>query len=144
MKKTLYWWLMVCVIGAGVYFTYSSGWLVPLYNNDITHLTYLITAILGITTVSIGYKAFKGRSMHLEWFASDIVLSLGMVGTIVGFMVMLHGTFRKIDVADMESVRLVLAAMSSGLYTALSTTLLGLVASVIIKCQISVIDPEDR
>jgi biopolymer transport protein ExbB/TolQ len=82
--------------------------------------------------------------MHLEWFASDLVLSLGMIGTIVGFMIMLYGTFGEIDVTDMESVRNVLSAMSSGLYTALSTTLLGLISSVILKCQISIIDPEDR
>ena len=82
--------------------------------------------------------------MHLEWFASDVVLSLGMIGTIVGFMVMLFGTFSEIDVTDMASIRAVLAAMGTGLYTALSTTLMGLIASVILKCQISIIDPEDR
>jgi hypothetical protein len=144
MKRMLYWWLIVCVIGVGVYLTYVYDLLIPLYDNDITRLTYLITAVLGLTTASIGYKAFKKRSMHLEWFASDVVLSLGMVGTIVGFMVMLYGTFSQIDVTDVASVRAVLAAMSSGLYTALSTTLLGLISSVLIKCQISILDPEDR
>jgi small-conductance mechanosensitive channel len=144
MKKMLYWWLIVCVIGVGAYITYAYNLLIPLYSNDITHLTYLITLILGLTTISIGYKAFKKRSMQLEWFASDVVLSLGMIGTIVGFMVMLYGTFSQIDVTDMASVRAVLAAMTSGLYTALSTTLLGLISSVLIKCQISILDPEDR
>lgn len=144
ITKMLFWWLIVCVVGLCGYLTHTSGWLLPLYNNDITHLTYLITVILGITTLSIGYKAYRNKTMHLEWFASDIVLSLGMIGTIVGFMVMLYGTFGEIDVTDMESVRNVLSAMSSGLYTALSTTLLGLISSVILKTQISIIDPEDR
>ena len=144
MKKMLYWWLMVCMMGVGVYLTYAYDLLIPLYNNDITHLTYLITVILGISTISIGYKTFKKKTMHLEWFASDVVLSLGMIGTIVGFMVMLYGTFSEIDVTDMASIRAVLAAMGTGLYTALSTTLMGLIASVVLKCQISIIDPEDR
>mgnify|MGYP003661666453 CR=1 FL=1 len=111
MKRMLYWWLIVCVIGVGVYLTYVYDLLIPLYDNDITRLTYLITAVLGLTTASIGYKAFKKRSMHLEWFASDVVLSLGMVGTIVGFMVMLYGTFSQIDVTDVASVRAVLALL---------------------------------
>ena len=144
ITKMLFWWLIVCLVGICTYLTHASGWLFPLYNNDMTHLTYLITVILGLTTLSIGYKAWRNRSMHLEWFASDLVLSLGMIGTIVGFMIMLYGTFGEIDVTDMESVRNVLSAMSSGLYTALSTTLLGLISSVILKCQISIIDPEDR
>ena len=143
MKKLLYWWLTICLIGVCTYLAHTSGWLIPLYTNDITHLTYLITIILGFATLSVGYKAWRNKKMHLEWFASDLVLSLGMIGTIVGFMVMLYGTFGEIDVTDMESVRAVLAAMSSGLYTALSTTLLGLISSVILKVQISVIDPED-
>ena len=131
-------------MGVGIYLAHASGWVVPLYNNDITNITYLISALMVLATLSIGYKAYHTKSMHLEWFVSDVVLSLGMIGTIVGFMVMLYGTFGEIKVDDMESVRSVLSAMSSGLYTALSTTLMGLIASVALKVQISVVDPEDK
>ena len=131
-------------MGVGIYLAHSSDWVVPLYNNDITNITYLISALMVLATLSVGYKAYRNKSMHLEWFVSDVVLSLGMIGTIVGFMVMLYGTFGEIKVDDMESVRSVLSAMSSGLYTALSTTLMGLIASVALKVQISVVDPEDK
>ena len=144
MKKMLYWWLIVCVMGVGIYLAHSSDWVIPLYNNDITNITYLISALLVLANISIGYKAYRNLSMHLEWFISDVVLSLVMIGTIVGFMVMLYGTFVDIRVDDMESVRSVLGAMSSGLYTALSTTLMGLIASVALKVQISIVDPEDK
>jgi len=123
MKDFLYWWLIVCVVGASSYITHTMGWLVPLYTNDITYITFLITVVTILTTASLGYK-FKmsdANSVDVEWFVSDVVLTLGMLGTIIGFMIMLQGTF---------------SSMSQGLFTALNTTLLGLVSSIILKVQL--------
>jgi len=114
------------------------GWLVPLYTNDLTYITFLITVIAGLTTLSLGYK-FKmsdANSVDVEWFVSDVVLTLGMLGTIIGFMIMLQGTFSSIEFNDVHSIRLALSSMSQGLFTALNTTLLGLVSSIILKVQL--------
>ena len=138
MKDFLYWWLIVCVVGASSYITHTMGWLVPLYTNDITYITFLITVIAGLTTLSLGYK-FKmsdANSVDVEWFVSDVVLTLGMLGTIIGFMIMLQGTFSSIEFNDVHSIRLALSSMSQGLFTALNTTLLGLVSSIILKVQL--------
>jgi len=126
MKDFLYWWLIVCVVGASSYITHTMGWLVPLYTNDITYITFLITVVTILTTVSLGYK-FKmsnANSVDVEWFVSDVVLTLGMLGTIIGFMIMLQGTFSSIEFNDVHSIRLALSSMSQGLFTALNTTLL--------------------
>jgi hypothetical protein len=138
MKDFLYWWLIVCVVGASSYITHTMGWLVPLYTNDLTYITFLITVIAGLTTLSLGYK-FKmsdANSVDVEWFVSDVVLTLGMLGTIIGFMIMLQGTFSSIEFNDVHSIRLALSSMSQGLFTALNTTLLGLVSSIILKVQL--------
>ena len=138
MKDFLYWWLIVCVVGASSYITHTMGWLVPLYTNDITYITFLITVVTILTTVSLGYK-FKmsdANSVDVEWFVSDVVLTLGMLGTIIGFMIMLQGTFSSIEFNDVHSIRLALSSMSQGLFTALNTTLLGLVSSIILKVQL--------
>ena len=138
MKDFLYWWLIVCVVGASSYITHTMGWLVPLYTNDITYITFLITVIAVLTTLSLGYK-FKmsdANSVDVEWFVSDVVLTLGMLGTIIGFMIMLQGTFSSIEFNDVHSIRLALSSMSQGLFTALNTTLLGLVSSIILKVQL--------
>ena len=138
MKDFLYWWLIVCVVGASSYITHTMGWLVPLYTNDITYITFLITVVAILTTVSLGYK-FKmsdANSVDVEWFVSDVVLTLGMLGTIIGFMIMLQGTFSSIEFNDVHSIRLALSSMSQGLFTALNTTLLGLVSSIILKVQL--------
>jgi len=138
MVKTLRWWLTICVLGVLVYFSYANGWLLPLYEKDATMITYLITVIFGATTLSLGYKSFLKKQFEneVEWFVSDAVLTLGMIGTIIGFMIMLIGTFDTVEVTAVENIRAVLSSMSKGLYTALSTTLLGLISSVILKIQL--------
>ena len=140
MKDFLYWWLIVCVIATGSYLTHIMGWLVPLYTNDLTYITFLITVIAVLTTLSLGYK-FKvptAVSVNVEWFVSDVVLTLGMLGTIIGFMIMLQGTFSSIEFNDTDSIRLALSSMSQGLFTALNTTLIGLVSSIVLKVQLTV------
>ena len=140
MKDFLYWWLLVCVVGTGSYITHTMGWLVPLYTNDLTYITFLITVIAVLTTLSLGYK-FKvpaAVNVNVEWFVSDVVLTLGMLGTIIGFMIMLQGTFSSIEFNDTNSIRLALSSMSQGLFTALNTTLIGLVSSIVLKVQLTV------
>ena len=140
MKHFLYWWLIVCAVGTLSYITHSMGWLVPVYTNDLTYITFLITVVTIFTTLSLGYK-FKvpdADTVDVEWFVSDVVLTLGMLGTIIGFMIMLQGTFSSIEFNDANSIRLALSSMSQGLFTALNTTLIGLVSSIILKVQLVV------
>ena len=143
MKHFLYWWLIVCAVGTLSYITHSMGWLVPVYTNDLTYITFLITTLAVLTSLSLGYK-FKlptraaAVSVNVEWFVSDVVLTLGMLGTIIGFMIMLQGTFSSIEFHDANSIRLALSSMSQGLFTALNTTLIGLVSSIILKVQLVV------
>ena len=140
MKDFLYWWLIICVIGTISYITHSMGWLVPIFTNDLTYITFLITAVTILTTLSLGYK-FKvpdADTVDVEWFVSDVVLTLGMLGTIIGFMIMLQGTFSSIEFNDTNSIRLALSSMSQGLFTALNTTLIGLVSSIVLKVQLTV------
>ena len=140
MKHFLYWWLIVCAVGTLSYITHSMGWLVPVYTNDLTYITFLITVVTIFTTLSLGYK-FKvpdADTVDVEWFVSDVVLTLGMLGTIIGFMIMLQGTFSSIEFNDANSIRLALSSMSQGLFTALNTTLIGLVSSIVLKVQLIV------
>ena len=131
MVKSLIWWLVVCLASLFTYIVYDFGLLIPFYVRDVTMLTYLITVIFIGTTISIGYKNVtperaqpgQRRNYTNEWFISDAVLTLGMIGTIVGFIIMLAGTFNTLQVTDADSVRLLISSMSKGLYTALNTTL---------------------
>ena len=70
----------------------------------------------------------------LGYFISDLLLKLGLVGTVIGFILMLS------PIAEMESfesnnIRNLLTAMSSGMAVALFTTLTGLITSTLLKVQ---------
>ena len=141
MIKILFWWLLICLTSLFIYLMYDFGLLIPFYTKDETMLTYFITILFVTTSCSIGYKNLvQSKSYDIEWFISDIVLTLGMIGTIIGFILMLSGTFDTLQIADVESVRLLIASMSKGLYTALNTTLAGLISSALLKTQLVICD----
>ena len=141
MVKFLFWWLLICLTSLFTYLMYDFELLIPFYTKDETMLTYFITILFVTTSCSIGYKNLvQSKSYDIEWFISDIVLTLGMIGTIIGFILMLSGTFDTLQIADVESVRLLIASMSKGLYTALNTTLAGLISSALLKTQLVICD----
>jgi biopolymer transport protein ExbB/TolQ len=61
---------------------------------------------------------------------------MGMIGTVIGFILMLGGSFESLNVADTGSVKTALTDMALGMSTALYTTLVGLVCSQLLKVQL--------
>jgi hypothetical protein len=109
-----------------------------MINNDFTYLSFVNIAILYGFTVNIMYKAFT-KNMETtdgEWFLSDAVLSIGMVGTLSGFLVVLYSTFQGLDPSNTDSMRTAIETLASGMGTALLTSLVGLIASLIMKYQL--------
>lgn len=75
----------------------------------------------------------------LGHFISDALLKLGLLGTIVGFILMLK-PLGEIEQFDPSLMRQLLTAMSGGMAVALHTTLAGLVTSTLLKLQYHVLD----
>ena len=109
-----------------------------MINNDFTYLSFVNIAILYGFTVSVMYKAFikNMETTDSEWFLSDAVLSIGMVGTLSGFLVVLYSTFQGLDPSNTDSMRTAIETLASGMGTALLTSLVGLIASLIMKYQL--------
>jgi hypothetical protein len=97
-----------------------------------------------------GYEAWKLNKLKINnlpiekdlkkryetgWFSSEICITLGLIGTVSGFILMLVGAFADLNIADPDSVQQSLMNMSLGMSTALYTTLVGLLCSVILKVQ---------
>ena len=75
------------------------------------------------------------KNGHLfGWFVADLLLSLGLLGTVIGFIVML-GPITGLDAGDQSAVKGALAAMSGGMAVALYTTLTGLIGGMLLKIQ---------
>ena len=68
------------------------------------------------------------------WFVSDVLLSLGLLGTVIGFIAMLS-PIGQLESGDEAALKAALTAMSGGMAIALYTTLAGLIGAVWLKVQ---------
>ena len=72
-------------------------------------------------------------------FASDTLMKLGLLGTIVGFIIML-APIAGLDASDKAGMRASMGVMSDGMAVAMYTTLAGLVGSILIKIQYTMLE----
>ena len=151
-KLFLRWWLAFASILVGLtVFTTGGGWT-ELYSKDATKLSFAIIAVFLGMSQWCGYKTWllsrfidRGKrieddhmikqvenTMEAGWFASDLCLTVGMAGTVIGFIMMLSG-FAKVDVSDVSTVQGLIKNL--GMSTALYSTLAGLICSALLKLQ---------
>ncbi len=72
-------------------------------------------------------------------FASDTLIKLGLLGTIIGFIIML-APIAGLDVADHTLLKSSMGLMGDGMAVAMYTTLAGLVGSILLKVQYYMLD----
>ena len=141
--KLLKWWLIFCLIIIGFGTSYHFNMHSLLYNADVTKLSFLIIIIFIVTSVWIVRKTYDLEAstviddkIDVGWFIAETCLALGMVGTVTGFLYMLGTAFENIDISNSQTLQDALASMAKGMSTALYTTLIGLISSIIIKIQL--------
>ena len=146
----LRWWLFMVVMLLAAFAAFQTGIVDEVYKVDVTGLSFLIMGILTVMSIKCGIDTLKLTSYdditekdinesyakaEIGWFVSDLCLTLGMIGTVAGFIYMLSSSFANIDVSNISSLQNVLAHMSAGMATALYTTAAGLVSSAFLKLQ---------
>ena len=72
-------------------------------------------------------------------FDSDTVMKLGLLGTIIGFIIML-APIAGLDVSDKSTMKSSMGLMSEGMAVAMYTTLAGLVGSILLRIQYYMLD----
>lgn len=75
----------------------------------------------------------------LGYLSVDILLKLGLTGTVIGFILMLL-PIGQIQDFDPQILQKLLSTMSGGMAVALYTTLTGLVTSILLKFQYFILD----
>ena len=151
-KAFLAWWLIAVYIIIMLGVSFELGILNDIWEKDFTKLSFLNIGILISATIWCGFKSWKlttlsaykvapqnalkklENTMEAGWFVSDITLTIGMVGTVTGFIAMLSG-FADLNVEDIATVQGLITELGFGMSTALYTTLTGLVSSVLLKIQ---------
>src|SRR3984893_15307465 len=82
--------------------------------------------------------ALRGPN-QLGSFASDSLMKLGLLGTIIGFILML-APIAGLDAADHASMKLSMGLMRDGMAVAMYTTLSGLIGSILVQTQYYMLD----
>jgi hypothetical protein len=118
--------------------------IVTSYIHDLlnkgTNNTNLDEVPMESNTELIGVYEAKLKSPHeIGWFSADIMIKLGLLGTIIGFILML-GSVANITDFDVTTMQKILKHMSTGMGTALYTTLTGLVCSMLATAQYHLLD----
>ena len=131
----------------GGYLLFDRGLLAVLLEGDRSRLSWLILAIWAAMSARWLILLRRTEDMTTQlpdddmarwlnhgWFAADSVLKIGLLGTIIGFILMLApiGNLTSFDAASLQSA---LAAMSAGMAVALYTTLAGLIANIVLRFQ---------
>lgn len=147
MSQVLYWWLffwiqIIAYLSAGY-----LGIFEKILLADHTYLTFVIITIHIVANIYIGYlfnqKAKnKKPDTSIAWFISEATLTLGMIGTVIGLILMIGSSFTLIA-ADPQALKNIIGSIASGIGTALWTTLFGLIASACLKVQLVVLEKEN-
>jgi len=132
----LKWWLIFALIIAGSCLAYLTGMFTRVNDADFTKISFLIYALFLFFSLKCGIHTKQLKKDRSGWFVSDILITLGMIGTVVGFIYMLSTSFGSIDVSQPHTMRTALSKMSTGMGTALYTTASGLVCSLLLKLQL--------
>jgi biopolymer transport protein ExbB/TolQ len=117
---------------------------VSLMNQYVTDLRKKLGAHTSLDDISsrelieVYAEKLKGPQ-EIGWFATDIMLKLGLLGTIIGFIMML-GSVANVTDFDVSTMQNILQLMSSGMGTALYTTMTGLICSMLAAAQYYMLD----
>jgi len=113
-----------------------------ILDNDFTYISLINISILVATSLWVGLRISLGHKSgtDLQWYLADVTLSLGMVGTLFGFLMVLYSTFDGIDVTDQDSMRAAIESLATGMGTALLTSLVGLISSIVMKFQLVILE----
>ena len=80
------------------------------------------------------------RAGHASgWFVADLMIKLGLLGTVIGFIFMLNSV-AQMETTDLNAAKLMLIQMSGGMRIALFTTLAGLSSGLILGIQYQLLD----
>jgi len=149
-RTFLEWWWFFCSLLLTTFIVWQLDVFEKIWNADQTKISVAILSLFTIMTIYCGRQAWslskiKKNNQDVDetiksryepgWFVSEVCLTMGLIGTVSGFILMLYGAFADLNISDTSSVQQSLMNMSLGMSTALYTTLIGLVTSLLLKIQ---------
>lgn len=91
-------------------------------------------------TLQAEVLAERIRGSHqVGWFVSGAMLKLGLLGTVIGFVIMLS-SIRGLETLDLSDIKSLMQQMTEGMGIAMNTTIVGLVGSLLLSLQYLLLD----
>ena len=137
MKPFLRWWVIVAGMITGLGFLLVYDCINYINDSDVTKLSFVIFALFIHSTIQVGRSTYHNIDrMDIPRFMVGVMTKTGMLGTVIGFILMLSTCFSGVSFSNAQSMQGVITSMTSGMSTALITTATGLVCSLILQLQI--------
>jgi hypothetical protein len=156
-KRFIFWWVSVLLVGTSIFWANYFGLVNTIWTSDTTKITSIILVLYTFTNVALGWLAWKAsdpifmsvkrnileKITDYSWFMSEMLMALGMFGTVVGLIHMLE-TSSISNVQDTNAVQGMLSGMWKAMGLALYTNAVGLLFSIILKFQVYFIGVENE
>lgn len=148
----LRWWLVQSTTFLAALYCYYLGLFDMLWTMDISKISFIIIALYLLVSGLIGTmtrRATNDYETHRKFIETYVPVceklaskmqDLGLIGTVIGFMVLLGPTFAGFNVSNAAETQKIIAVMAIGMSTALTTTLVGLVGAVLTRLQLLNLD----
>lgn len=137
MKSFLRWWVIVAGTLTGIGFLIVYDCINYINNADMTKLSFVIFALFIHSTIQVGRSTYYGiDKLNIPRFMVGLMTKIGMLGTVIGFILMLSTCLGNVSFQNIQSMQSVIGNMTSGMSTALVTTAAGLICSLILQLQI--------
>ena len=144
MKCFLRWWVIVAGVITGLGFLVVYDCINYINNSDVTKLSFVIFALFVHSTIQVGISTYKRdkkqyyheSNLNVPRFMVGVMTKLGMLGTVIGFILMLSTCLGNVNFQNVQSMQSVISNMTTGMSTALVTTASGLICSLILQLQI--------
>jgi len=145
MKPFLRWWVIVAGTLTGIGFLIVYDCINYINEADVTKLSFVIFALFVHSTIQVGRSTYYGiDKLSIPRFMVGIMTKIGMLGTVIGFILMLSTCLGSVSFQNVVEMQGVISNMTSGMSTALVTTAAGLICSLILQLQIFNFDQGGR
>ena len=136
--KLVKWLIVTCALVLVTFAGVKTGFLPKILSMDTTFITTLILSVFVLAHFTIPYMTTNWSSKLEDemWFVAEALVSVGMIGTVVGFTMLFGEAFITVDTSDPVSMSNVISDIAMGMGTALITTLAGLVCSLTLKAEL--------
>jgi len=136
------WFVLLVFMLGGAYFSFEAGFFHYVWDADVSKICFIILTLFLFGYCRLGYllhshdpdnlKSITNKQLDTGYEIADMCMALGMLGTVIGFIVM-SSSFTTVDFSDVENIKDLFKLATDGMSTALYTTAFGLVSSIILR-----------